>query len=181
MKKCAHYTEQIIDLLENQLTNRARGELLGHIEHCAECAQEYKKLQKLNEVMNRDELTLPPEATFERIKLAARMQVAYPRRRFFRQLLKVSLPVFALTAMLLIFLRPRVETVEMSIPVANLLEDEEIAEFAIAGIVSTDILHEIDDLEEQFFIDTEEAIGEMSKEEKNELVRSLYRKYAIGI
>jgi hypothetical protein len=131
--------------------------------------------------MNRDELALPPEATFERIKLAARMHVAYPRRRFFRQLLKVSLPVFALTAMFLILLRPRVETVEMSIPVANLLEDDEIAEFAIAGIVSTDILHEIDDLEEQFFIDTEEAIGEMSKEEKNELVRSLYRKYAIGI
>lgn len=181
MKECAYYTELIIDLLENQLTDRARGELLGHIERCAECAQEYKKLQKLNEVMNRDELTLPPEATFERIKLAARTQVVYPRHRFFSQLLKVSLPVFALAAMLLILLRPRVETVEMSIPVVNLLEDDEIAEFAIAAIVSRDILDEIEDLEEHFPIDTEDAIGEMSKEEKNELVRSLYEKYAIGI
>ena len=180
MKKCAHYKAEIIDLMEDQLTAKARDELLEHIEHCVECAQEYRNLQKLNEIMNRDEVMLPPEEMFEQMKSAARKQVVYPKPRLMRQLVMVSLPIFAVAVMLLIILRGRGETVEMSIPVANLLEDEEIAEIAIAGIVSTDILDEIEKYEEQLIFDTEEAIDEMSEAQKSELVDILCRQYVIG-
>jgi anti-sigma factor RsiW len=180
MKKCAHYRTQLIDLLENGLSDEARDELLAHIAHCQQCAQECSKLRKLDEVMNRDQVILPPVQTFERMKLAARHQVMRPRHEFLRRLLKVSVPAFALAAVIVLVVRGRVETVEISVPVENLLEDTEIAAIAVAGVVDRDILDEIGELEDVLQFDTDDVIDEMSGEEKKELVNSLYEKYAIG-
>jgi hypothetical protein len=170
----------MIDFLEQQLTSEVHNELLEHMKQCTACAREYRELQELHEIMGRDAVTLPSEQTFEGMKVAARQQALHQRRGVLKQLTRVLLPAFAVAAILLFVLRPRVDTLEMSIPVANLLEDREVAEIAVAGIVNKDILDEIEGLEEQLFLSTEEAIEEMSKEEKREFVTALYQKYAIG-
>ncbi|MGD8978774.1 MAG: zf-HC2 domain-containing protein [candidate division WOR-3 bacterium] len=180
MKDCRNRKEKLIDLLENQLSGEDRNELLEHLKHCPHCAREYSKLQKLRRVMDSDRVEYPPEDTFERMKSLARQRVLQPRRRLLGRLFKALVPAFALAVLLLFILRSRAETVNISIPVAHLLEDEEIAEIAIAGIVSNDLVTEIEVLEEQLSFDADEAIEELSMQQRSELVNSLRRKYAAG-
>ena len=180
MKDCKNRKEMLIDLLEDQLSSKDRTELLKHIKHCAYCAREYSKLQELNRLMDRDRVEYPSEDTFERMKASARQKVQYTRRRLLGRLFKISVPALAMAVLLLFILRGRVETVDVSVPVAHLLEDEEIAHIAIAGIVSTDLMREIESLEEQLSFDADEAIEELSTHQRSELVSSLRRKYAAG-
>jgi anti-sigma factor RsiW len=180
MRDCGNRKKKLIDLLEDQLSGEDRTELLEHLKHCVHCAREYNKLQKLRRVMDSDRVKYPSEDTFERMKSLARQSVLHPRPKLLGRLFKVSVPAFALAVLLLFVLRGRVETVDMSIPVAHLLEDEEIAEIAVAGVVSKDLVREIEVLEEQLTFDADEAIEELSIQQRNELVSSLRRKYAAG-
>ena len=180
MNKCSRYRTLLVSLLEDELSPAMREELLQHIAECTQCALEYSRLQKLGEVMTEDEVVLPREGRFEMMKQRVRQQAIRPRRRLFGRLAKVFVPACALAAALSMIFRGRGETVEMSIPVAHLLEDRDIAEIAMSGIVSRDVLEEIGELEGDMVTDTDEMIDEMSDFEKKELVNSLYEKYAIG-
>ena len=83
-------------------------------------------------------------------------------------------------ALLLITLKPRDPTVEISIPVANLIEDEAIANIAVAGLVNSSLVEEMARMEEFLSFDNDEAIAEMSREERKTLVNFLNRKYTTG-
>ena len=180
MKKCSHYRTLLIDLLEDELSPAMHEELLQHIAQCPQCALEYSRLQNLSEVMTRDEVVLPREVSFETMKQRARRQAIRPRRKLPGRLAKVFVPACVLAIALLMIFRGRGETVEMSIPVAHLLEDRDIAEIAMSGIISVDVLEDIGELEGNMLMDTDEMIDEMSDIEKKLLVNSLYEKYAIG-
>lgn len=180
MKNCRYRRKHLIDLLEEQLSDEGRAELLEHMEHCAKCAQEYSKLMNLNRIMDGDRVEYPSADTFERMKSVARRKVLHPKRRLVGRLFRVSAPVFALALILFFLLRGRDETVDMSIPVAHLLEDSEIAEIAMTGIVSTDLVREIESLEEVLTFDADDAIDEMSREQRSALVNSLRRRFAAG-
>lgn len=180
MTGCSKRREQIVDLLENHLSDSARAELLDHIKHCPECAREYKQLNNLNRIMDGDIVQYPSQDTFERMKSAARQRAVFPKSRVLRRFFKVSVPAFAVVVILFLMLQRRVDTVDMSIPVAHLLEDEEIAEIAVTGVVNADLVREIEFLEEQLYFETDEAIEELSKEQRNELVSSLRRRYTVG-
>ena len=133
MKKCSHYRTLLIDLLEDELSPAMREELLQHIVQCTQCALEYSRLQKLSEVMTQDEVALPREGSFETMKQRARQQAIRPRRNLLGRLAKVFVPACALAAALFMIFKGRGETVEMSIPVAHLLEDRDIAKIAMAA------------------------------------------------
>ncbi len=180
MKECCRCRELLIDLLEGELSVKLREEVLQHIKNCAQCALEYAKLQKLSEVMMQDEVVLPRAGTFESMKQIARQQVSQPRRRLLWRVVQVFVPAFAVAVALFMIFRGRGDTVEMSIPVANLLEDADIAGIAVSGIISQDILDEIGELERGMMQDTDEMIDEMSDNEKKELVNILHQKYAVG-
>jgi anti-sigma factor RsiW len=180
MKDCQDRREQIIDLLEDQLSVADRAELMEHIKRCANCAEEYNKLKNLGRVMASDRIEYPPKDVFERMKSAARQKVVYPNRRLLRRLFKVSVPAFALAVILFFILRSQPDTVDMNIPVAHLLEDEEIAEIAVTGIINNDLVKKIEVMEEQLSFNTDEAIEEMSAEQRHELVSSLRRRYTVG-
>ena len=180
MKECRNRRKHLIDLLEDQLSDEDRADLLEHIKHCAECAQEYSKLMNLSKIMESDRVEYPSADAFERMKSVARRKVLHPKRRFLWRLFRVSAPAFALALILFFLLHDRGETVDMSIPVAHLLEDSEIAEIAVTGIVSADLARAIESLEEELTFNADDAIDEMSHEQKGALVHSLRRRYALG-
>ncbi|KPL12955.1 hypothetical protein AMJ74_05900 [candidate division WOR_3 bacterium SM1_77] len=179
MKKCARYQQQMIDCIEDQLTKEAHDELLEHIERCAACAREYRQLRALYEVMDKDRVALPAGECFEKIKMASSQRVVLPKRITLKQLARILVPVLAVTVIFVMLFSRRNDVIEINIPVTNLIEDEEIAEIAFAGIVDEDIFDEIMDMEKYLTFDNDDEIEEMTIEEKNELIDSLCQRYAL--
>lgn len=180
MSTCRKFRDQMIDCIEQQLKSDQQKQLHDHLARCAECNLEYQKLQRLFDLLGKDTLTLPARESFEAMKIAARQQVPHFRPFTVKNLARVLVPVFAAAVIFLIMLRPKNDKIEISIPVADLIEDGEIASMALAGILDRDTFEGILAMEDHVLPDTEEAIDEMTSSEKNEFIISLNRKYPLG-
>lgn len=180
MKKCEEFMKQMVDCFEKQLSPANRMRLLAHLEECADCRNEYRRLENLYEIMAKDVVTLPSQEYFERTRVAVRGKGLRSKRLSLKGFLKVLIPTCAAAAILMIVLRQPSKTIYYSIPVDYLIEDVEIAEVAIEGIIDKDIAREIIAMEDYLSLDTDEIIEEFSDDEKKEFVNSLYDKYRIG-
>ena len=143
MKKCEEFVKHMVDCLEKQISPEDRTRLLAHVEECAGCKEEYRRLEKLYGIMEEDDVPLPPRECFETIKVALRKQRLHPKHFSLKGVWKVLIPTFAAAAILVVVLRPPSKTIDYSITVDKLIEDEEIAEVAIDGIIDKDIAREI--------------------------------------
>ena len=103
------------------------------------------------------------------------------RSRLPQLLAEILVPTLAVAALLLIILWPRNGTVEFNVPVAELIEDEEIAGLVFAGIVDDEMMEDFIIIENHLVSDYEEAIDELTPEEEEELVVALSRKFMPGI
>jgi hypothetical protein len=180
MKICEEFTKYMVDCLEKQLSPEDRARLLTHMEKCADCKKEYQRLENLYGIMDKDDVTLPPQEYFETIKAAVSKQGLRPKRLSLKGVLKVLIPTFAAAAILMVVLKPPSKTIDYSIPVDNLIQDEEIAEVAIEGIIDKELAREILAMEDYLLVDTDEVIEEFTADEKKEFVNSLYDRYRIG-
>ena len=179
MRECERYQQQMIEYLEDQLAGDAYRELLEHIVQCAVCAQEFNRLKQLYRVMDEDEVTLPSVEFFERVKLTSRQRVTQRRRVTFDRLARILVPALAVAAILLVVFGRLDDTVEINIPVTNLIEDQEIADIVFAGIVNEEVFNEIIGMEDYLAFDNDDEIEDMTIEERKELVDALYQRYAL--
>ncbi|MDH4210077.1 MAG: hypothetical protein OEV79_01330 [candidate division WOR-3 bacterium] len=182
MRDCGRTREQMVELLEEQLGSREREELFNHLSRCVECTREYEKIKRQYGLMNSDNVTLHPAEVFEGMKTNVRHTVwlSRPRSRLPRLLPEILIPVLAAAALLLIILWPRNGTVEFNIPVAELIEDEDIAGLVVAGTVDRQMVKELTLIEDHLLPDYEEAIDELTREEEEALIIALHRKYRSG-
>ncbi len=182
MKGCGRTREQMVEFLEEKLGSREREELLDHLSRCVECAREYEKLGRLYGLMSSDNVTLPPAEIFEGVNknLYHTVGMSGRRSRLSRLLPEILIPVLAAVALLLIVLWPRNGTVEFNIPVAELIEDEDVASLVVAGTVDRQIVEEFILLEDHLLPHYDEAIDELTPEEEEELIIALQRKYRPG-
>jgi len=179
MINCLHYQQQMIEYIENQLPRDVQREMLEHIKHCAVCAHEYRRLKKLYKVMDEDEVTLPSGEFFDKVKSASRQRVVQQTRETLTRWARVIVPALAISAIVLVVFSRRNDVVEINIPVTNLIEDEEIAGIAFAGIVNEEVFDEIMNMEDCLVFDNDDEIEEMTIEEKNEFIDSLYHRYTL--
>jgi hypothetical protein len=182
IRGCARVRGQKVEPLEEQPRSREREELLDHLSRCTQCTAEYEEPTRLYGLMSSDSVTL----------LLAEVSVGMKRnvRRALRPsgtisslprlLPEILIPVLAAAALLMIILWPRNGTVEFSIPVAELIEDEDIAGFVLAGTVDEQIMRELVLIEDHLLPGYEEAIDELTREEEDELIIALQREYRAG-
>jgi predicted anti-sigma-YlaC factor YlaD len=180
MNSCVRFQQMMIDCIERQIKETVCEGLLEHTKMCSACAREYRQIQNLLGILAEDRVSLPPQESFDRIEAKVRQKVFKPKVSMVKRVGRILIPTLAIAAVLFILLKPRSHTVDMSIPVANLIEDEEIARIAVAGIIDRALIDEIVSMEEHLSFDNEEVIEEMTYEEKCALVNYLNRKYAIG-
>ena len=148
MKECSLYQEAMIEHLDGQLGAAATKALLEHLTSCSECRQEYKRLERFYRVMDEDGISLPARGVFLNIQQSIRQQAGVSQRFPLGRLVKVMLPPLAVAALLLVLLNRKEDTIEMSVPVENLIEDGEIAGIAVNGIVDQKLLDDFSILDE---------------------------------
>ncbi|UCD19294.1 MAG: zf-HC2 domain-containing protein [candidate division WOR-3 bacterium] len=180
MITCGKTADLIVEYLDGALSGSDKQDLLYHLSKCPRCSHEYEKHAELYRIMREDEVVFPPAAVFDHIKEKARQAASGRVRVTFTRSLRFLLPAAAAAIMLLVVIWPRGRTVEFGVPVATLIEDVDIASIAVAAVIDEDMAHDLSTIEYYLFPETEQAIDELTADEKNELVNFLQERYPVG-
>ncbi len=179
MRICVEFKRRIVDFVENQLTEQESTRFNEHLLSCKQCQAEYSKVKKLYEILKKDEVVLPEKEFFDNLRLAVRQKWLSRRRFAMRSFLRIFVPACAAAAVLLLLYRPN-RTVEVAIPTSSLLDDEEIARLSLDSVIDEKLIQELSMVEEYLSFEIDEAIGELSADERTEFIENLYRKYGNG-
>jgi len=94
------------------------------------------------------------------------------------KIIKILVPIFAAAAILM-FLRQPNGTTEIVVPTSNLLEDEEVASYALDKVIDEELINEMTEIEDYFPFELDEVFDELTIEEKVEFVKGICEKYSI--
>ncbi len=180
MKECKEFCARISDFVKGMMSAEDKKKLEEHLKQCAFCQKEYEATVKLFGFLDRDAVPMPEPEFFENLKTKIRQRVILTKTSYFPKLIRVLVPV-AIAAIALIVLYKPSKTIEMSIPVANLLEDREIASYTLTKIVDQELVNDLDEIERSFSTEIEEELKGLSEQERIEFIKGLFKKYGIEI
>ncbi|MGB3341984.1 MAG: zf-HC2 domain-containing protein [bacterium] len=173
MKLCKEFADRIIDLLENTMPGQEHQRLSEHLKDCPSCQKKYDKVKALYGILDGDIVPVPEQEFFDRIKNNIRQREIRLDRFKVPIFIKIIVPAFAFTLLLLFMFRPE-KTVDIFVPASVLLEDETIAKISLGGILNDQLIEDLIVIEEDLPIDIDENIAEFSDEERSDFIDILY-------
>jgi len=174
MKFCKEFACRIIDLLETTLSDQEHERLSEHLKDCPSCQKEYDRVKALYGILDGDIIPVPEQELFDLIKNKIRQREIRLRRFKVPIFIKILVPAFAFTLLILFMFRPE-KTVDISVPASVLLEDETIAKISLGGILDDQLIEDLTVIEEDLPIDIDETIAEFSYEERSYFIDILYK------
>jgi hypothetical protein len=179
MKRCSW----IKRLMESDMSDHDRIEFDRHLKDCERCRQEFNELKLLYSRLHDDEVPLPDDRYWETVRQRVRQREVCIGKKpsWVKRLVPIAVPVIALCIALFVFVIRPSQTVEMIIPVAEILEDEDIAALALERMSHEEIVDDFEVIEESLPLDIEEAFSEMTSEEKELFIEFLTQNNGIGI
>jgi predicted anti-sigma-YlaC factor YlaD len=176
---CDDFKRHVIDLVEQRLSARDRKKLDEHRAHCASCQQEYHTLQRLYELLDTDEVVHPENEFFDHVRRRVRERELPVRGRIVRKIALALAPAALVIAFVLLLSKPE-KTVEISVPTAVLLEDRDVAQLSLDGIVSDQLLDELSTVEDELSTGLDEMLDELNEQEKEQFIDTLVALYGDG-
>jgi predicted anti-sigma-YlaC factor YlaD len=173
MKLCKEFADRIIDLLENTLSGEEHERVSEHLKNCPSCQKEYDRVKALYGILDGDIVPIPEQELFDRIKNNIRQREIRLRRFKVPIFIKVIVPAFAFTLLVLFMFRSE-KTVDIYVPASVLLEDETIAKISLGGILNDQLIDDFTVIEEDLPINIDETIAEFSDEERLYFIDILY-------
>jgi len=182
MKLCQRFKRKLIDYVEGNLTEEENRIFNEHLEFCGRCRAELKELKELYSVLEYDEVQLPENEFFEGLLdgLRRREIRLKPAHRFSVSGVLRILASAAAALVIIIFLNRNDNTVELTVPFSILLEDREIAELGLSGVVDDKLIDDMSKVEDYLSPELDEAVEELTEVERAEFIKNLYEKYMIG-
>lgn len=176
MRICKEFKRKILDFIEHHMDENEYKKFEEHLNQCSLCQKEHASLMNLYGVLEKDEVILPENEFFENLKVRVRQKDITPQRSYIWKISRVLAPVVVATAIVLMLYRPE-KTMEISIPLANLLADKEFASYALDKIIDDTLINELTEVEDHFLLNVDEALDELSDDEKQKFIKGLYKKY----
>jgi anti-sigma factor RsiW len=168
MKKCSWVQKRIIDRIEGELNDAEVVAFDMHIKECSLCKREYRDFRRLYESLRGEQVPLPADAFWERMQQRIRRHPIYlpVGRQWLRKLVPVAACVLTACVLVFMLVKRSPRSVEIDIPVSELLEDEDIAEIALRSMACDDLSKDIMIIEESMPFDIDEMVSEMTSEEQ---------------
>jgi len=180
MKRCM-IGGKIIDYIEGLLSDKDRLDFENHLKFCNYCQKEIEEYKKLYDIFKYDEVPAPEQEFFEKLKIKGHQrEIVYKRYPVWKTLGILS-PAAMAALIIFVLLKPSRQTIEISIPVSNLLESKDISYLLLDRVVDEKLSKQFTALEEYFQPDVEESINELAREEKEEFIKKVHSKYGLNI
>jgi len=175
MKSCKK-SDLIIAYLDRMLDPNDALLFEDHINICPFCQEEIAAYKRTFEILDADEVPVPEPAYFDRLKTAIRQNIIRPGQKTLWTIVKVLVPVAAVLILFVVLHKPK-GTVEMSVDVSSIIQDENFNNMLLGKIIDDRIVEQFNALEDYYASDIEENIGELSSAEKTEFIKRLSAKY----
>lgn len=175
MKDCKD-KERLIDFLEGTMSPEELTLFKKHLEECDLCRNESIELKKLYDLIDKDEVLLPEREFFEQLKENIRKK-EIPLRKSIWKTFGILAPAFGLIIFLILSNIKREEFVEVSIPTALLLQDENFNNLLLDRILNDELMDQFRIIEEYIQADAEQALMEMTLDERDEFINLIMSKY----
>ncbi|MEO0122579.1 MAG: zf-HC2 domain-containing protein [candidate division WOR-3 bacterium] len=175
MKECKNKI-LILEYIEGLMTPEQRLLFEEHLGGCEECRRELSEYRKLYELIDKDEIPLPENEFFKRIKENIRREKITLKRSAWK-FLGILAPVFGLVIFLILFNLKKEQSIEIPVSVTNLFQDENLNSLLLERVVDDDLINQFNVIEEYLGIEPTQALMEMDQNEKEEFIKILYNKF----
>lgn len=177
MKICTWINKIMVDRLEGELSSKDNKMFDTHLASCTSCQREFAQLKKLYAHLHDERMPELDDGYWEEVRQRVRQQYIplRPQRSWIRKLVPVAVPVIAACIALVVFIKRSPQTIEMTmtVPVAELLEDEDIAAITLQHMVFDDLIEDFEVIEESLPLDFDETLSEMTSQEKQLFIKML--------
>ncbi len=180
MSTCKEFKSRLIDLIEENLSREECEKLEKHRAQCTSCQREYLGLRRLYDVLDQDEVPLPTDEHFERMRTTARQRTIPFRSSIIRKIAQVLVPAAMVAALFVLLYRPE-KTVEMWVPTTTLLQDRDVAGLSLQGVVTEELVNDLLVIEDDVSPNIDEMLNELSAQEQKDFVDHMMAKYGNGI
>jgi|GEM_PF-2127978 len=183
MKTCKWIRDAMIDRIEGELSSTDSEVFDIHLETCSACQQEFARYEKIYTRLQADDMPVPGASFWDALLLRIRQQHVpfYAKSSWIGRLLPVAVPVLAVGVVLFIFLTRPPSTIQMIVPVSELLEDEDIAAITLNAMVHDDLVEDFTIIEESLPFDIDEALNEMTSGERELFLKLMTESNGVGI
>lgn len=181
MKNCKWAQRRLIDYIEKTMDEKTTLQCEEHLKACPICKKEYDRILLLYGILDKQKVPFPDPVFWDTVKEHVYHQpVVLKPGSWIRKVVPIAVPVCAIAVILFILLHRPNETVEITVPVSELLEDRDIAAIALNNIISDELIQEFTLIEESLPFDIDEFVGEMTVEEQQLFINLLEEIYNVG-
>lgn len=182
MNPCSWSRKRLVDRIEGGLNDREARIFDAHIKECPVCRKEYETTRRLYSRL-RDDVMFPDDTYWDSLpqRIRARDVPLRARSSRFRKLVFAVVPIIAACMVAVLLSRRPCLTIEMTVPISELLEDKDIAAFILTAVVHGDVLEDFTIIEESLPFDIDEIVGGMTAEEQRLFIDLMKGKYGNSI
>ncbi len=176
MNDC-QFKDQIINYIEGLMDIESRAIFEKHLKECPACQKELLAVKKVYEIIDKDEVIVPPKEFFEQLKDNVRRKEIVIKRPFWK-IIGVLAPVLGVLVFVLFFIQGKEQSVEMTISVSNISQDEYLNTLLLERIIDNDIADQFNQLEEYLELDVEQSVRNLTADEKEIFLKLISIKYS---
>lgn len=184
MKMCRYVRKMIIDYYEGSLPDNEMERIQKHLAECESCQAGYSAHKKLCSLLDSDEIPLPAPGVFDGIRRRSRQHAWSPsrsRRLGISRIIRILLPAGITVLLAIMIFWPRNGTVELSVSSSDLLQDEDIADMTLPGVVNEELISDFVVVERYLPSTIDDMLSEFTDSERDEFIRRLYLEYGESI
>uniref|UniRef100_A0A7V3VUU4 Zinc-finger domain-containing protein n=1 Tax=candidate division WOR-3 bacterium TaxID=2052148 RepID=A0A7V3VUU4_UNCW3 len=167
--KVIKYVEMLMDEQEKNIFER-------HLDECETCRQELIAIKKFYEVMGKDEVPLPESIFFEKLRDRIRDQNIEFKTPFWK-ITSILAPVLGIVILFILFNIRKEQFVEIPVSVSNLSTDNYLNDLLLDRIIDDELVNKLTKLDHYFEYDTEQSLTELTQLEKEDLIKTIFKKY----
>ncbi|MEO0184221.1 MAG: zf-HC2 domain-containing protein [candidate division WOR-3 bacterium] len=175
MKDC-RFKDKVIEYFEKLMDDKDKIVFENHLKDCSACQEQLSTMQKIYEIMDKDEISLPEKEFFERLKNDIRRKEVYVKKPFWK-IFGILAPVLGILIFIVLVNFRKEQSVEIAIPTSYFTQDAYLNTLFFERIVDNGIVNQFNLLDEYFVVDIDEGLQELTTEQKEKLLELMSKKY----
>lgn len=173
--KC-QFQERVIDYIEGLLDVQNKNIFETHLKECDVCQKELSAIKKIYAMMDKDEVVIPAEEVFIKMKSRVRQQEIVLKRPLWK-IWSILIPALGVLVFVLLFNRQKEQSLEISVPIFSLSQDKYFNVLLLERIVDNNIVSQFNALEEYFDEDIEQGLKDLTTDEQRKFIEIISEKY----
>lgn len=178
MSRCS-YQKHAIDYAEGKLDLELKSEFELHLTQCHDCQVLYKEVVSLYNLLKQDQIIEPNTETWNYLRRSIREEARIKPRPWLRwlKLSPLLIPAMAAGLLFIVMHHRSSGVIEYPVPVENIIQNHDLDLISLDNLVDDSLYQQLISLETYFEPAVNDAIEQLSNDEKESLINMVEEQY----